>query len=67
MHVEFVVCPVCKQKLAVQAYVGTKSHIVCANPKCNTSLRIVNRNPIKVDLVPIEQTFNRDHRPESYG
>jgi hypothetical protein len=67
MRVEFVVCPVCKQKLAVQGYVGAGSHIVCANPTCNTSLRIVNRNPIKADQVPIEQTFNRDHRPESYG
>lgn len=65
--VEFVRCPACKQKLAVQGYVVAGSNIVCANPHCNTSLRIVQRRPIKVEHMPIAQTFNRDHRPESYG
>lgn len=65
--VEFVRCPVCNQKLAVHSYVVAGSNIVCANPRCNTSLRIVQRRPIKAEQVPIVQTFNRDHRPESYG
>lgn len=67
MAVEFVVCPVCKQKLAVQSYVVAGSYVVCANPACNTSLRIVSRNPIKTEHVPIEKTFHPDYRPESYG
>lgn len=67
MGVTFVVCPTCKQKLAVHTYVVAGSHIVCANPKCNTSLRIVQQKPIKVELVPIEQTFNPFNRPEAYG
>jgi hypothetical protein len=67
MGVEFVKCPNCQQKLGVQGYVSVGTHIVCANPKCNTSLRIVSRKPLKVERVPIEQTFTHAHRPESYG
>jgi uncharacterized protein YbaR (Trm112 family) len=67
MNVEFVTCPVCKQKLAVQGYVVVGSNIVCANPNCNTSLRIVKRKPLRAEQVPVEQTFNHDDRPESYG
>lgn len=67
MAVEFVQCPECKQKLAVQGYVVVGSSIVCANPKCNTSLRVVNRNPIKTERLTQQETFNADSRPESYG
>jgi uncharacterized protein YbaR (Trm112 family) len=67
MAVEFVVCPQCGQKLAVQAHVVAGSSIVCANPQCNTSLRVLGRKPIKVERLRIQETFNADHRPESYG
>ncbi len=67
MGVEFVVCPTCKQKLAVHTYVLAGSNIVCANPQCNTSLRVVSHKPITVEPVPIEQTFNPFNRPEAYG
>ncbi len=67
MAVEFVQCPVCKQKLAVQGYVVVGSSIVCANPNCNTSLRITQRNPIKAERLTYEETRNPDHRPESYA
>lgn len=65
--VEFVVCPTCKQKLAVQPYVTVGTNIVCANPKCNTSLRIEQRSPIKFKVVPNHETFNPGNRPESYA
>lgn len=67
MSVEIVKCPVCKQKLALQAYVIIGSEVVCANPNCLTTLRVVKRRPLRVEAVPVEQTFNRDSRPESYG
>lgn len=67
MPPEFVRCPVCKQKLAIQDYVTVGSDVVCANPECLTSLRIVSRRPLRVEVVPIEETFNADDRPESYG
>lgn len=65
--VEFVKCPVCKQKLAVHKYVVVGTTVVCANPNCETRLRIVSRKPIRVEQVPIEQTLNPDASPESYG
>ena len=66
-NVEFVKCPVCKQKLGVQSYVPVGSLVVCANSNCDTSLKIVNRNPIKVEVVPESATYHPDYRPESYG
>jgi uncharacterized protein YbaR (Trm112 family) len=67
MGLEIVKCPVCKQKLAVHQYIVPGSFVVCANPNCGTSLRVVQRKPIKVEVVPVEQTFTPDYRPESYG
>lgn len=58
-------CPVCKQKLAVQAYVIVGTELVCAN--CETNLRITKRRPLRVEQIPIEETYNVDSRPESYG
>ncbi len=64
---EFAPCPVCKQKLGIQGYVLTGTELVCANPRCGTSIRIDTRRPLKLSIVPIEQTYNADSRPESYG
>jgi uncharacterized protein YbaR (Trm112 family) len=63
--VEVISCPVCEQKLAVQAYVIVGTELVCAN--CETNLRITKRRPLRVEQIPIEQTYNADSRPESYG
>ncbi len=62
---EVISCPVCEQKLAVQAYVIVGTELVCAN--CETNLRITKRRPLRVEQIPIEQTYNADSRPESYG
>ncbi|MDZ4720709.1 MAG: hypothetical protein SH847_19815 [Roseiflexaceae bacterium] len=67
MPVEFVACPACKQKLALQDYVLQGNEVVCANPQCLTSLRIDQRQPLKVSVVPVEKTRNANSRPESYG
>jgi uncharacterized protein YbaR (Trm112 family) len=67
MAVEFVRCPACRQKLAVHDYVLEGSLVVCANPKCDTSLRVVRRKPLRVELVPEVETYRADYRPESYG
>jgi hypothetical protein len=67
MAVEFVRCPNCKQRLAVQSYVMEGAMVVCANPKCGTSLRITKRHPLRVEAVPESETYKVDYRPESYG
>ena len=65
MAVEFVKCPVCKQRLGLINYLAAGTEVVCAN--CETNLRIEQRNPLKVRQVPIEETYNANDRPESYG
>jgi alpha-aminoadipate carrier protein LysW len=64
---EFATCPVCKQKLAFQEYITVGTEVVCANPNCESTLRIDSRRPLRISLVPIQETFNADSRPESYG
>ncbi|MBX0326508.1 hypothetical protein K2Z83_02215 [Oscillochloris sp. ZM17-4] len=67
MPVEFVRCPVCKQKLGLQSYVAPGALLVCANITCGADLRVVSRNPARVDLVPQSETYSAEYRPESYG
>lgn len=67
MAVEIITCPACKQKLGVIEYVSTGAEVVCANAHCLTTLRITNRRPMKVEAVPIQETYNPDSRPESYS
>ena len=65
MPLEFAKCPVCGRKLALQEYVVVGSEVVCAN--CETNLRVEKRNPLRLKLVSVEETFNASSRPESYG
>jgi hypothetical protein len=67
MALEFVRCPTCKQKLAVQSSMLDGTLVVCANAKCGTSLRILGRRPLRVEPVPEPETYKVDYRPESYG
>jgi hypothetical protein len=67
MSVEFIKCPACGQKLALQDYVLKGNEVVCANQKCLTTLRVDQRNPLRLSVVPVEQTRKVDSRPESYG
>jgi hypothetical protein len=67
MSIQFTVCPVCKQKLGVMDYVEQGTLLVCANPECDTSLRLVARRPLRVEVVPEQETYAVEFRPESYG
>ena len=65
MAPELVTCPVCKQRLLIQDYVTVGSEMVCNN--CESTLRIEQRRPLKIALVPYTATLDSDSRPESYG
>lgn len=65
MAIEFVACPVCKQRLGLINYLSVGTEVVCAN--CETNLRIEQRNPLKIKPIPVKETFNANDRPESYG
>lgn len=67
MALAFVKCPVCKQKLALADYISAGTLLVCANPNCDTSLRVTSLRPARVEAVPEPETYNPEYRPESYG
>ncbi len=67
MKVEVVKCPTCRQRLALMPYVTEGALVVCANLRCGTSLRLVGRHPLRVEVVPEAETYKVDYRPESYG
>ena len=67
MALEFATCPVCGQKLAIQDYMIVGSEVVCANAHCETNLRVARLRPLRLVQIPIEDTYNVDSRPESYG
>lgn len=64
---EIVSCPTCTQKLALPAYFIVGTRIVCANANCDTTLRVVSREPARVEVVPEADQLNADSAPESYG
>jgi hypothetical protein len=62
----FAICPVCKQKLALQDYMALVGvEVVCSN--CETNLRVESGRPLRLTHMAIEETFNASSRPESYG
>lgn len=65
-QIQVVSCPVCGQKLALQRYILAGSRVVCANPNCNTTLRVTSIQPARIERVPFEETLNSDSSPESY-
>lgn len=67
MAIVFVKCPRCGQKLALMPYFNEGTLVVCANPDCGTSLRVLQRRPPRVEEVPEPETYQADYRPESYG
>lgn len=60
-----IACPVCQQKLMLTFTMLAGSLVVC--PKCGTDLRIVSRDPDRVEPVPVEETLNAEAKPESYA
>lgn len=66
-RVEIAVCPICRQKLALQPYIPVGARVVCANRDCDATLKISHRRPVRVERVPTEETFTADSSPESYG
>lgn len=67
MPLQIYRCPTCKQKLAIYDSMVPGAEVVCANRQCETVLRVISRSPLQVEIVPYEQTFDLDSRPESYG
>ena len=58
-------CPVCQQKLRLSLTMLPGALVVC--PQCGTDLRVVSREPDRLEVVPPEETLNAEAKPESYA
>lgn len=67
MNIEIIRCPKCRQKLALYPGMVVGTIVVCANPRCETRLRITRRKPARIEHVPYEETLTANGNPESYS
>lgn len=58
-------CPRCKQKLMLSYTMLAGSTVIC--PTCAASLKIVSRDPNKVEVVGDKMLNNANAKPESYA
>ena len=60
-----LVCPACKKALFLSPTMRVGTQVGCVN--CNNVLRITQRNPDKLEVVPESATLNANSKPESYA
>ena len=58
-------CPRCKQKLKLSFTMLAGATVIC--PSCDASLRIVSRDPDRLEVVGEKMMNNKNAKPESYG
>jgi uncharacterized protein YbaR (Trm112 family) len=58
-------CPVCKKKLWLNPTMRVGTLVGCVN--CDTSLRVTNRNPDRLEPIKQTETLTADSKPESYA
>jgi lysine biosynthesis protein LysW len=60
-----IACPRCKQKLMLTSTMLRDAVVVC--PQCGSDLRVLSRNPDKVEVLAPEATLDANSKPESYA
>ena len=60
-----LLCPACKKALKLSPVMRVGAQVGCVN--CDNVLKIVSRNPDKVEVVSEAETLNSDSKPESYA
>ncbi len=58
-------CPNCKQKLKLPITMLAGSIVIC--PQCGEHLRIVGRDPDRMEIMTEKQSLNKNGYPESYA
>ncbi len=58
-------CPRCAQKLMLNFTMLVGSTVMC--PKCDASLKIVSREPDRLEVTGDKAPLNVNAKPESYG
>jgi hypothetical protein len=58
-------CPRCKQKLMMSTTMLAGATVIC--PTCAASLKVVSRDPNKVEVVGDKMLNNANAKPESYA
>ncbi len=60
-----LLCPACKKALKLSPVMRVGAQVGCVN--CDNVLKIVSRNPDKVEVIAASATLNADSKPESYA
>ena len=60
-----ITCPRCNQKLKLNFTMLAGSTVIC--PTCDSSLKIVSRDPDEVEVTGEKAPLNRNAKPESYA
>ena len=60
-----IACPRCNQKLMLNLTMLAGSTVIC--PTCDASLRIVSRDPDKLEVTGDLSPRNANAKPESYA
>ncbi len=58
-------CPRCKQKLRLTFTMLVGATVIC--PSCNASLKVVSRDPDRLEVTGDKMPNNANAKPESYG
>lgn len=58
-------CPECKQKLRLPPTMLVDAKVIC--PKCGNHLRVVSRDPVRLEVLGPGSTLNKNAKPESYA
>ncbi|KPL85317.1 hypothetical protein [Herpetosiphon geysericola] len=60
-----LLCPACKKALKLSPVMRVGAQVGCVN--CDNVLKVVSRNPDKIEVVAESATHNADSKPESYA
>ena len=58
-------CPRCQQKLMLKFTMLPGSTVIC--PSCDASLKIVSRDPDRLEVTGDKAPLNANAKPESYA
>ena len=58
-------CPRCQQKLMLKFTMLVGTSVIC--PSCDANLKIVSRDPDRLEVIGEKAGMNKNAKPESYA
>ncbi len=60
-----ITCPKCNQKLRLSTTMLVGASVIC--PTCSASLKVISRDPNKVEVTGENAPMTKNAKPESYA